>query len=68
MMEVWLMNKIIKDAVMLAVAGTAGFCAYKWMSPTDKQKISRDVKRTVEDMGDVRHDMSRMAGTIKDTF
>ena len=68
MMEVWLMNRIIKDAVMLAAAGTAGFCAYKWMSPTDKQKISRHVKRTVEDMGDVRHDMSRMAGTIKDTF
>ncbi len=62
------MNRIIKDAVMLAAAGTAGFCAYKWMSEADKQKISRDVKRTVEDMGDVRHDMSRMAGTIKDTF
>lgn len=62
------MNKIIKDAVMLAAAGTAGYCAYKWMSPSDKQKIGRDVKRTVEDMSDVGHDVSRMASTIKNTF
>ncbi|MGC2872989.1 hypothetical protein ACPW7J_07765 [Ihubacter sp. rT4E-8] len=62
------MSKMIKDAALLAAAGTAGYCAYRWMSPTDKQKISRDVRRTVEDMGDVRHDVSRMAGTIKDTF
>ena len=58
------MNRIIKDAVMLAAAGTAGFCAYKWMSPTDKQKISRDVKRTVEDMGDVRHDAKERESAI----
>lgn len=62
------MNKYVKDAVMLAAVGTAGYCAYKWMSPTDRQKITRDVKRTVEDMGDVRQDVSRMASTIKDTF
>lgn len=62
------MNKIVKDIAMIAAAGTAGFCAYKWMSPTDKQKISRDVRRTVEDMGDVKQDVTRMASTIKDTF
>ncbi len=38
------MNRIIKDAVMLAAAGTAGFCAYKWMSPTDKQKDLKGCK------------------------
>ncbi len=62
------MNKVVKDAAMLAAAGAAGFCAYKWMSPSDKQKISRDVKRTAEDMGDVKRDVTRMASTIKDTF
>ncbi len=62
------MSKMIKDAALLAAAGTAGFCAYKWMSPSDKQKITRDMHRTVEDMGDVRHDVSRMASTIRDTF
>lgn len=62
------MNRIIKDIAMLAAAGTAGYCAYKWMSPSDKQKIGRDVRRTVEDMSDVKNDVSRMANTIKDTF
>ena len=62
------MNKFGKDAAMLATAGAAGFCAYKWMSPSDKDKISRDMRRTVEDMGDVKTDVSRMASTIKDTF
>lgn len=62
------MNKFVKDAAMLAAAGAAGFCAYKWMSPSDKQKISKDVKRTAEDMGDVKRDVARMANTIKDTF
>ena len=62
------MNKFVKDAARLAAAGAAGFCAYKWMSPSDKDKISRDMRRTVEDMGDVKTDVSRMASTIKDTF
>jgi len=62
------MSKMIKDAALLAAAGTAGFCAYKWMSPGDKQRISRDVKRTAEDMSDVKRDVTRMASTIKDTF
>ncbi|MCI5688159.1 hypothetical protein AALA24_04250 [Anaerovoracaceae bacterium 42-11] len=62
------MNKFVKDAAMLAAAGAAGFCAYKWMSPSDKDKISRDMRRTMEDMGDVKTDVSRMASTIKDTF
>lgn len=62
------MNRVVKDAVMLAVAGTAGFCAYKWMSPSAKQRISRDAKRTVQDMGDLKQDVSHMASTIKDTF
>ena len=62
------MNKVVKDAAMLAAAGAAGFCAYKWMSPSDKQKISRDATRTAEDMGDVKRDVTRMASTIKDTF
>lgn len=63
-----MMTKLAKDMVMLAAAGTAGYCAYKWMSPTDKQNIRRDVRRTVEDMGDVKNDMGRMANTIRDTF
>lgn len=62
------MTRIAKDMAMLAAAGTAGYCAYRWMSPSDKHNIQRDVKRTVEDMNDVRHDVTRMAGTIKDTF
>ena len=62
------MNSLIKDVTMLAVIGSVGLCAYKCMSADDKRKLSRDVKRTVEDMGDVKKDMSRMAGTIKDTF
>jgi hypothetical protein len=62
------MSKMMKDIAMIAAAGTASYCAYKWMSPSDKQKISRDVKRTVADMDDVRHDVTRMASTIKDTF
>ena len=62
------MNKYVKDAVMLAAVGTAGYCAFKWMSPTDRQKITREAKRTAEDIGDVREDMSRMASTIKNTF
>ena len=48
--------------------GAPGFCAYKWMSPSDKQKISKDAKRTAEDMGDVKRDVARMANTIKETF
>ena len=62
------MNQLVKDAAMLAAAGAAGFCAYKWMSPSDKEKLSRDAKRTAEDMSDVKRDVSRMASTIKDTF
>ena len=62
------MNKLVKDAAMLAAAGAAGFCAYKWMSPSDKQKISKDAKRAAEDMGDVKRDVARMANTIKETF
>ena len=62
------MNKMVKDAALLAAAGAAGFCAYKWMSPTDREKITRDAKRTAEDMGDVKRDVTRMASTIKDTF
>lgn len=62
------MARIVKDATMLAVAGTAGYCAYKWMSPSDRHHITREVRRTAEDIGDVGHDVSRMAGTIKDTF
>ncbi|MGN0659712.1 MAG: hypothetical protein ACI4LA_08895 [Emergencia sp.] len=61
-------GRLVKDVAMIAAAGTAGYCAYRWMSPSDKQKISRDVRRTVEDMGDVRHDVGRMANTIRDTF
>lgn len=62
------MNKLVKDAAMLAAVGTAGFCAYKWMSPTSKQRITRDAKRTAEDMSDVGRDVAHMASTIKDTF
>lgn len=62
------MNRYVKDAAMLAAAGAAGFCAYKWMSPSDKQKLTRDAKRTAEDMSDVKRDVTRMASTIKDTF
>ena len=62
------MNKLVKDAAMLAAAGAAGFCAYKWMSPSYKQKISKDAKLTAEDMGDVKRDVARMANTIKETF
>ena len=62
------MNSFWKDAALIAAMGTVGFCAYKCMSPDDKRKLSRDAKRTMEDMCDVRHDMTRMAGTIKDTF
>jgi len=62
------MTKLAKDMLMLAAAGTAGYCAYKWMSPTDKQRITRDARRTMEDMCDVRQDMGRMANTIRDTF
>ncbi len=62
------MSKMIKDAALLAAAGTAGFCAYKWMSPSDKDRLSRDMRRTMDDMGDVKTDVSRMASTIKDTF
>ena len=49
-----MMSKMAKDALMLAAAGTAGYCAYKWMSPSDKKKITRDARRTMEDMGDVK--------------
>ena len=62
------MTKMTKDAITLAAVGTAGFLAYKWMSPTDKQNIKRDVRRTVADMSDVKQDMGRMADTIRDTF
>lgn len=62
------MTRIAKDVAMVAAAGTAGYCAYKWMSPADKHNIQRDVRRTVEDMGDVRQDVAHMADTIKDTF
>ncbi|MEE0691736.1 MAG: hypothetical protein U0M33_02355 [Lachnospiraceae bacterium] len=62
------MNKMVKDAALLAAAGAAGFCAYKWMSPSDREKITRDAKRTAEDMSDVKRDVTRMASTIKDTF
>ena len=63
-----MMTRMAKDALMLAAAGTAGYCAYKWMSPSDKQNIKRDVRRTVADMNDVRQDMGHMADTIRDTF
>ena len=63
-----MMTKMAREALMLAAAGTAGYCAYKWMSPSDKQNIKRDVRRTVADMSDVRQDMGRMASTIRDTF
>ncbi len=63
-----MMSKMTKEAMMIAAAGAAGYCAYKWMSPTDKQNIKRDVRRTVADMGDVKSDMGRMANTIRDTF
>lgn len=63
-----MMTKLTKDALMVAAAGAAGYCAYKWMSPSDKQNIKRDVRRTVADMSDVRQDMGRMASTIRDTF
>ena len=59
---------MVKDAALLAAAGAAGFCAYKWMSPSDREKITRDAKRTAEDMSDVKRDVTRMASTIKDTF
>lgn len=62
------MTRIAKDTAMLAAVGTAGYCAYKWMSESDKNQISREAKRTVEDIGDVGHDVRKMAGTIKDTF
>lgn len=62
------MNKMIKDAIMVAAAGTAGYYAYKFMSPGAKRQISRDIKRTAEDMGNIKDDVSHMATTIKDTF
>ncbi len=62
------MSKMAKDVLMAAAAGAAGYCAYKWMSPTDKQKITREARRTMEDMTDVRDDVTRMASTIRDTF
>ncbi len=62
------MNQMIKDAALLAAIGAAGYCAYRSITPMEKNRISRDVKRTVGDLDDVRHDMTRMAGTIKDTF
>lgn len=62
------MSKMTKDAITLAAVGAAGLMAYKWMSPTDKQNIKRDVRRTVADMSDVKQDMGRMADTIRDTF
>ncbi len=62
------MNNLVKDAAMLAAAGAAGYCAYKWLSPADKEKLGREARRTAEDMGDVKRDVSRMASTIKDTF
>ncbi|MEG0923657.1 MAG: hypothetical protein RR313_03785 [Anaerovoracaceae bacterium] len=62
------MNKIMKDAVLIAVTGAAGYCAYQWMTPESKRQISRDVKRTAEDMSDVKKDMAHMATTIKNTF
>ena len=48
--------------------GTAGYCAYKWMSPTDRQEDHERLSAMAEDIGDVREDMSRMASTIKNTF
>lgn len=62
------MNKVIKDAAMMAAVGAAGFYAYKLMSPSDKEKLTRDAKRTAADMSDVKRDVTRMAGTIRETF
>ena len=62
------MTKMTKDAITIAAVGAVGLMAYKWMSPTDKQNIKRDVRRTVADMSDVKQDMGRMADTIRDTF
>ncbi len=62
------MNRIVRDTIMLMAASTAGYCAYKWMSPGAKREIGRDMKRTMTDIGDVREDMAHMASTLKDTF
>lgn len=62
------MNKLAKDIVMLAAAGTAGYCAYKWMSPEDKNNIKSDFHRTVKDINDVKQDVAGMTGTIRNTF
>ena len=62
------MNKIMKDAFMIAAIGTAGLLTYSMMSPSSKKEISKDARRTMDDMCDVKQDMAHMAGTIKDTF
>lgn len=62
------MNKMLKDAVLITAACTAGFCAYKWMSPDDKQQISRTASKMGRDMCDVKEDMCDMAESIRDSF
>lgn len=61
-------SMIIKDMAVLAAVGAISACAYKMMSPEDRNEISREVKKTADDICDVKKDVSEMAGTIKQSF
>lgn len=60
------MNNVVKDSLMVVAAGAAGYFAYQMVSPAKKNKMTREMKRTVADLGDVKEDLGRVAMSIKD--
>lgn len=61
-------SMIIKDVAVLAAVGAVSACAYKMMSPEERTEISREAKKTANDICDVKKDMTEMASTIKQSF
>lgn len=61
-------SMVIKDLAVLAAVGAVSACAYKMMSPEERNQISREAKKTADDICDVRKDMTEMANTIKQSF
>ena len=66
------MKKAASVAIATAAVGTAAYMAYSKMKPHAKRELKNEFKDTFRHMdnvrsnlGDVRHDMTEMAKTLK---
>ena len=58
--------KTAAGVAIAAAVGTAAIMAYSSMKPHTKNELKKDFRKTLkEELGNVRHDMTQMARTLK---